>query len=178
MAADIGGYYGSMARFRRLNRMVKVNDKVILAAGGDYADFQYINDLIAQKIRSEEILDDGFSMKGSAIYTWLTRLMYQRRSKLNPLWNSIVVAGFDDGKPFLGAIDKLGLGYKDQCIANGFGSYLAVPLMREAVESAEKDGKQLTKQEAQQVLIKCMEVLYYRDTRSYSKVMYCIKFVG
>ena len=42
---------------------VKVNDSTILGAGGDYADFQYIGDVIKQKQIDEDCKDDGFNMK-------------------------------------------------------------------------------------------------------------------
>ena len=49
IAADILASYGSLARYRNCERIMKVNDNIILGAGGDYADFQYIKNLIEQK---------------------------------------------------------------------------------------------------------------------------------
>ena len=40
------GSYGSLARFRSLSRIHKVNDTTTVAASGDYADFQYIERLL------------------------------------------------------------------------------------------------------------------------------------
>lgn len=50
IAGDLLGSYGSLARFRNCPRVLKVNDNAILGAGGDYADFQYVKDLIEQKM--------------------------------------------------------------------------------------------------------------------------------
>lgn len=47
----------------------------------------------------DECLDDGFSMKPKSIYTWLTNVLYNRRSKMDPFWNNYVVAGIQDGEP-------------------------------------------------------------------------------
>jgi len=47
----------------------------------------------------EECLDDGFSLKPKALHCWLTRVMYNHRSKLHPLWNNFVVGGLQDGEP-------------------------------------------------------------------------------
>lgn len=44
------GSYGSLARFRGISRLLKVNDKVAIGASGDYADFQYLQDVINQKV--------------------------------------------------------------------------------------------------------------------------------
>ncbi|XP_014243176.1 proteasome subunit beta type-4 [Cimex lectularius] len=165
VAADVGGYYGSMARFSSLERLIKVNNQIVMASNGDYADFQYMKDVIEQRSISEDILEDGYQMKAISLYTWLTRVMYSRRSKFDPLWNSIVVAGFSDGKSFLGAVDKLGLAYEDSCIATGMGSHLALPMLRDSV--AKSGGvEKMTKDQAVAVLTKCLEVLYYRDCRS------------
>jgi hypothetical protein len=45
---------------------------------------------------------------------------------MNPLWNSVVVGGIQDGKPFLGFVDKIGVAYQDDVIATGFGTHLAI----------------------------------------------------
>lgn len=45
LAADTLGSYGSLARFRSISRVRKVTDSCIVAASGDYADFQYMERL-------------------------------------------------------------------------------------------------------------------------------------
>jgi 20S proteasome subunit beta 7 len=47
----------------------------------------------------EECLDDGFSLKPKDLHCWLTRVMYNRRSKFDPFWNNFVVGGLQDDKP-------------------------------------------------------------------------------
>ena len=39
--------------------------------------------------------DDGSELSAREIYSFLTRVLYNRRSKVNPLWNQLVVGGFD-----------------------------------------------------------------------------------
>lgn len=47
-------------------------------------------------IRIEESChNDGHAMSPQQWHTALSAYMYQRRSKLNPLWNSHIVAGVD-----------------------------------------------------------------------------------
>lgn len=46
----------------------------------------------------EELLGDGHSYSPKAIHSWLTRVMYNRRSKMNPLWNTVVLGGFYNGE--------------------------------------------------------------------------------
>ena len=38
---------------------------------------------------------------------------------MDPLWNSVVVAGLQDDKPFLGTISMLGVHFSDEHIATG-----------------------------------------------------------
>ncbi len=40
-------------------------------------------------------------------------------NRMDPLWNSLVVGGVQDGKPFLGTITMLGVHYSDDHIATG-----------------------------------------------------------
>lgn len=50
----------------------------------------------------------------------------------------------------------------------GFGAYLAMPIMRDAVEQARPNGG-LERQDALNLINKCIEILYYRDARSWPK---------
>ena len=132
--------------------------------------------------REEEALgltDSHPTLSPSNIYTYLSNLYYARRSKMNPLWNAILVAGYDKkaGESFLGYVDLLGTTYTAPTLATGFGAHIAQPLLREAYEAkAGIDGKGplLTADEAEALLGECMKVLYYRDARSLNKVGVCV----
>jgi 20S proteasome subunit beta 7 len=41
---------------------------------------------------------DGHKLGPNEIFEYLSQVMYARRSKFNPLWNSLVVGGYKDGK--------------------------------------------------------------------------------
>jgi len=165
MAADILGSYGSLARFRNCPRLMKVNRNTMVGAGGDYGDFQYVKELIEQKIIDEECQDDGFNIKAKSLHCWLTRVMYNRRSKFDPFWNNFVIAGMQDGVPYLATVDKLGTAYEDNAICTGYGAYMALPMLRSSLEANPNP----TEAEALEMINKCMEVLFYRDARSYPK---------
>lgn len=45
--------------------------------------------------------DDGHKLGPREIYEYLSQVMYARRSKINPLWNSMIVGGFKDGARFV-----------------------------------------------------------------------------
>jgi 20S proteasome alpha/beta subunit len=49
------------------------------------------------------------------IFNYLTRVMYNRRGKMDPLWNSLVVGGVEaDGTSFLGTVGMIGVHYEDR----------------------------------------------------------------
>ena len=73
----------------------------------------------------EECKEEGFIYNPKALFSWVTRVLYNRRSRFNPLWNTIVVGGLQDGEPFLGYVDKIGTAYEAPTVASGFGSYIA-----------------------------------------------------
>nr|AFM87134.1 proteasome beta 4 subunit [Callorhinchus milii] len=165
LAADMLGSYGNMARFRSISRLMKVNECTVLGASGDYADYQYLKQVIEQMIINEELVGDGHSYSPKALHSWMTRVMYNRRSKMNPLWNTVIIGGVNNGESFLGYVDKLGVAYEAPTLATGFGAYLAQPLLREATEA----NPNLTKDMARNLIERCLKVLYYRDARSYNR---------
>ncbi|ORZ16433.1 nucleophile aminohydrolase [Absidia repens] len=166
MAADMLGSYGSLARFRDIQRLHPVGEKTIVGASGDLSDYQYIQHILDSVMTSEHCADDGHVLGTSNIYEYLWRVMYNRRSKFNPLWNSLVVGGIDKGERFLGYVDLRGTTYQTTTIATGFGSHLAQPILRKRVEGREDE---ITEEEAIAILEDCMRVLFYRDARSLNK---------
>lgn len=108
---------------------------------------------------------DRHNMAANELYNWLTRVLYNRRSRMNPLWLDLVVGGMVQGIPFLGHINFRGRSYETDCVATGFGMHLGLPLLRTFTgRSGEK-----TKEHAEAELRKVMEVLFYRDCRSFPK---------
>lgn len=162
LAADTLGSYGSLARYRDCERIIRVNDNIILGASGDFADFQFVRSVVEDKVIEEESYNDGFSLKPKSLLNWLTRVLYNRRSKFDPLWNTFVVAGMQDG-PFLGQVDKIGTSFEAPTIATGFGLHLAQPILRGFYESKGL----VSKQEAKEKIQECMTVLYYRDAHAF-----------
>jgi 20S proteasome subunit beta 7 len=76
-----------------------------------------------------------------------------------------VVAGLDHtDKPFLGWVDKIGTTFEEDLVATGFGSYLAIPLLREKYRPDLQEG------EARALLEDCMRILFYRDCRASNRI--------
>ena len=127
-------------------------------ASGDMSDWQNIKHMLSKVIAEESHAGDGHSLTPPQVYAYLARTMYGRRSKMDPLWNALVLGGYDaaTSKPFLGYVDLLGTTYQNSTIATGFGLHLAAPMLRKAVEGREDT---LTEDEAREILKDCMRVL-------------------
>lgn len=61
LAGDRLGAYGGLHRFRDIDRIIKVNDNVLITYTGDVADFQYIE---GKQIKLQELLTDLFRNLG------------------------------------------------------------------------------------------------------------------
>jgi 20S proteasome subunit beta 7 len=90
--------YGSLARFRDIQRLHAVGEHTVVGAGGDMSDFQYIQGILDELITDEFAAADGHTLGPAEVHNYLSELMYARRSKMNPLWNAMLVGGFKDGK--------------------------------------------------------------------------------
>jgi 20S proteasome subunit beta 7 len=174
LAADTLLSYGTMAKQQNVPRLKAIEGTAtVIGASGEYSDFQRIIQILEQKALEETTTtlvdsmyaDTSKAMTAASTWNYLRMVMYSRRNRMNPYWNDLVVAGSDlEGKPFLGMVDKIGTTVKDNYIATGFGSYLALPLIRE------KWRPDLSEGEARALLEDCMKILFYRDCRASSKI--------
>ncbi|QPG75182.1 hypothetical protein FOA43_002531 [Brettanomyces nanus] len=174
MATDKLGSYGSLLRLDNLERMVQVGDSTVVGVSGDISDFQHLERLLDGLVVEDNYDMEQSNLKASHVHEYLRRVFYNRRSKMNPLWNACVVAGFDeDGEILLKYVNLLGVSYSSPSIATGFGAYMGVPLLRQRVDS-EEDVKNLNKEDAIKLIKDCMKVLFYRDARSWDKYDLCV----
>ena len=172
IAADNLASYGSLARFTDVHRLKPFNKMAVVGFGGDVSDMQYLDRLL-QALDVEENYGAGGEsdqdapfMSAKNLHTYLSKVMYKRRSDFNPLWNALLVCGLDEqGNPFLASADLLGTTFSAPTLATGFGAHLAQPIMRRHVPD-EEAAKKLSKDEAVEAVRECMKVLFYRDARS------------
>eukprot|EP00002_Diphylleia_rotans_P002553 TRINITY_DN115_c0_g3_i1.p1 TRINITY_DN115_c0_g3~~TRINITY_DN115_c0_g3_i1.p1 ORF type:complete len:248 (-),score=48.36 TRINITY_DN115_c0_g3_i1:334-1077(-) len=155
--------YGNMARFMDFQRAVKINDETLLAAQGDLSDFQEV--LKKAETLSTEMYSEssGKSIAPRELYCYLSRWLYNRRNKFDPLWNNFVVAGNRNGKSFLGVVDIVGTCYEEDIVATGMGLYFAITILRKEYKP------DMTFEEASALLRKAALVQYYRDKSTIDK---------
>ena len=70
----------------------------MLGASGDMSDFQYLQGLLDELVTDEFTAGDGHALGPAEVHEYLARVLYARRSKMNPLWNSLLVGGVKDGE--------------------------------------------------------------------------------
>ncbi len=62
-------------------------------------------------------------LSASALHGYLTSLLYYRRTKMNPIWNTLIVAGVQQEEngvsPFIGVITQRGVAYTTEHVATG-----------------------------------------------------------
>lgn len=177
LAADTLCSYGSMAKYKNAKRLLNINSRTLIGASGEYSDLQSISDLLKRNALEDRCTADSLYEEDNneecakEVWSYMRAVMYNRRSNMNPLWNDVVVAGFQqntDGTtsdtPFLGVVDKIGTAYEDDILATGFGGYIALPLMREKYRPDMEEG------EARALLEDCLRILFYRDCRALNRV--------
>ena len=112
--------------------MQQVGNHTLIGASGDLSDYQKIIKMVQEMQTYDMAHDDGCSMSPKDFHQYLGRVMYNRRNKFDPYWNEMIVAGFKDGKAFLGTVDLIGTMYEDDYVATAFASHVCLPLMRKA----------------------------------------------
>ena len=78
-----------------------VGNTTVVGASGDLSDFQYVQGLLDGLVTDEFTAGDGNELGPAEVHEYLSRVYYARRSKLNPLWNSLLVGGVKDGKRYV-----------------------------------------------------------------------------
>lgn len=164
IASDTLFSYGSLARFKGVSRISEVGDYTLVGASGEYSDFQKIQEILTSRVQRDQNNEDGFQHTPSQYFNLLRTIMYNRRNKFNPLWNDLVIAGKHGDEVFLGCVDKIGTAYEEDFVATGFGSYLAMPILRDRWHADMSEG------DARALLEDCLRVLFYRDCRAYNEI--------
>jgi len=164
VACDTLACYGSTKRYKNVERVRKVNDRCVVSFTGELSDFSYVCNLLEELTTEDFCADDGTTKNAEEIYQYMTRVMYNRRNKFDPLWNSLVIAGVDGkGEPFLGTVGMIGTHYTDDHVAAGFGNHIARPIFREYYRP------DLTEEEAVNVLKSALYACVMRDKQMMNK---------
>ena len=73
---------------------MKVNDSTVLGAGGEISDLQFILNMLDDLRTEDYCADDGQSLSSQELYSYLSRVMYNRRNKCVPCLCCSFTGGF------------------------------------------------------------------------------------
>lgn len=173
MAADTLASYGSQARYKDICRMKTVGKYTLLGASGEFSDFQHLGDLLDEYDNEEFGHEDGCSMGPHEYSSYIGRVMYNRRSKMNPLYNQFLICGKKKNEPAkLTFVDHQGTAFEEDFMATGFGNHLAMPILRNEWKP------DITLQEAKDLISKCMKICFYRDCHGYCRIQFSHVITG
>uniref|UniRef100_A0A5S6QL85 Proteasome subunit beta n=1 Tax=Trichuris muris TaxID=70415 RepID=A0A5S6QL85_TRIMR len=166
IAADTMLSYGKLSRYKGVPRLRKINGKTLIGVGGDYADYQFLQIQIDARESEMKCLEPPGQFNALSLHSWLRNVLYFRRSKLNPFWNSYIVAGLvgPEDEPYLGTVNLLGVSYTNKYVATGLGCYLVQQVLENALSKRKDENTSLSRRDALQLMRDCIEVLYERDT--------------
>lgn len=155
LAADSLVSYEGLAMFNSAQRILKVNDSIILGGGKRYADFQYLQGVVEDKTRSVP------RMSPLELKDFLRSGLYNRSIMANPLQVDLVLAGIQDGVPFLCQLDQRGFVSQDQAVATGFAAKMILPFLKYQLD---KRGHRVSEEEARLLVRQSMETLHRRHS--------------
>lgn len=164
IAADCGGSYGSTLRYKSVERLKTVGKSSVIGASGEISDFQQIMRYLDELMLNDKMWDDGNTLGPKEVHNYLSRVMYNRRNKFDPLWNTLVLGGVKKGVKYLGMVSMIGVHFQENHVASGFGNHLARPIFRDEWR------EDLTLEEGIVLLEKCLRVLLYRDRMAVNKI--------
>lgn len=130
----------------------------ILVSTGEFSDFQNIIERVEEKA-AEDFFEGNF--KSAKEYSgYISSIHYQRRNKMDPLLNDIIVAGLrKDGSKEIYSVDPLGTRFDEDFIASGMAEYLAITLLRDKYKA------DMSFDEAKLILEDCMRNSFYIECR-------------
>ena len=172
ISSDTLMHYGSsLSLTQSTERLKLLNNRTIIGYSGEYSDMQETSRLLDELILEDQLEtnDNGF-LGPIELGHYLSRLHYHQRNRLDPYLNSAIVGGIDfNGEAVLMQIDPFGTFLNGNYFTTAFANYFACSLLRNEYP---KNPKELTKEKAKQLILKCFEVLFYRDSKAGDTIQY------
>lgn len=110
-------------------RYEKVADNVLITASGEYSDFQEVTKKLKNMTRQSDIFDDGVKFSAKDYANYLASICYKKRNEMNPYFNSIVIAGYEQNESVLASVDLYGNYIKKDYVVTGFAKHFGLALI-------------------------------------------------
>ena len=85
---------------------------------------------------------------------------------MNPYYNNIVVAGFEQDQPYLGSVDLYGNFIVKDYVVTGFAKHFGLALI------ANEWNVTKSYEECQDILRRCFQIIYQRDCHSVDQIQF------
>lgn len=170
VATDTRLNYGSISKFFNVDdRIQRVNSNTLIASSGEYSDFQEVIRMLRELALEDKLDSKGF-LGPNEIMNYLSTVHYAKRNKMNPFLNSTLIAGIGfDGKPTLSSIDQFGTLLTANYMPVGMAQYFCNSIIAPEYPANYED---FSRDQAIQLIQKCFEVLFYRDTRAGNNIKF------
>uniref|UniRef100_A0A7S0BK59 Proteasome subunit beta n=1 Tax=Rhodosorus marinus TaxID=101924 RepID=A0A7S0BK59_9RHOD len=135
VAADTRFTLGYSIPTRKISRVLKINDKVMLGTAGMQADMCALHKVMSTRMRMYEH-DNNKPMTFNAVSQMLSTVLYYKR--FFPYYTFNIVAGLDDkGEGWVCGYDAIGSFEQRKIVCNGAGTKLMQPVFDNQVDWAQ-----------------------------------------
>ncbi|SBT30553.1 proteasome subunit beta type-4, putative [Plasmodium ovale wallikeri] len=193
IAADKKASYGSYAKFQNVERIFKINNKTVMSFSGELADAQYLHELLT-RVNVNDVTEkkSKYDLHNTKYYhSYVGRIFYSRKNKIDPLFNTVIIAGinsqeYDDNDKnillysdkktnenykeinkddlYIGFVDMHGTQFCGDYMTTGYARYFALTILRNHYKDY------MEEDEARTLLNECLRVLYFRDATASNKI--------
>ena len=172
IASDTLMCYGSsLSLYHSRERIKLLNNRTVIGYSGEYSDMQETSRILNELILEDKLeTNDNGAMGPVELGHYLSSLHYGQRNRLDPFLNSAIVGGIDfNGEVVLMQVDPFGTFLNGNYFTTAFANYFACSLLRNEYP---KNPNELTKDKAMNLLRKCFEVLFYRDSKAGDEIQF------
>lgn len=149
-----------------MNRFEQITDNVVIAASGEYADFQQASKRLKKLALESDIYDDNVTHSPQDFANYLQHICYEKRNDFNPYYNNFVIAGHQNGESYLASVDLYGTLIKKDYVVTGFAKHFGLALI------ANEWNPEKTADECREIIRKCFTIIYLRDCHSIDQVRF------
>ena len=174
IACDTRMCYGSsLSLVSSKERIKALNKRTLVGYSGEFSDMQETSRILNELILEDQLETNGKDTKGPVeLGHYLSSLHYRKRNNLDPYLNSAIVGGIDfNGDIVLMQIDPFGTFLTANYFTTAFANYFACSLLR---NNYPKNHNDLTKDKALDLIMKCFEVLFYRDCNAGDTIQFSV----
>lgn len=163
---DTGATYGKRAVYG-IQSVFRATDECLIVFTGLLSDVQFLRRFIKEELEA----DVRRKMDPQGIHKMIQRILYSKRSELEPLAVSVIVCGMnkkeneifeatDEKGRIIGVANSKGNFWFDDSAAISFSAHFALPLIRA------KNLDELDREGAMKLMEECFRIMCYKDCRA------------